>query len=78
MFRPGQGHGFLRAMKICSMPFFRGEVKLEALCRNFYDMLNNNLAYIVCHLNSKTFLANPHFTTICLCCKQRTLVDELG
>jgi hypothetical protein len=29
-FKPGGGDGFSRAIKICSMPSFRGEVKLEA------------------------------------------------
>jgi hypothetical protein len=29
-FKPGQGDGFLRAIKISSTPSFGGEVKLEA------------------------------------------------
>jgi hypothetical protein len=32
-FKPGQDDGFLRAIKICSRTFFRGEVKPEAPCR---------------------------------------------
>jgi hypothetical protein len=31
-FRPGRGDGFLRAIKICSMPSFGGEVKPGAPC----------------------------------------------
>jgi hypothetical protein len=31
-FQPGQGNGFLRPMKICSIPSFGGEVKPEAPC----------------------------------------------
>jgi hypothetical protein len=30
--KPGQGNGFLRAIKICSTPSFTGEVKPEAPC----------------------------------------------
>jgi hypothetical protein len=33
VFKPGKGDGFLRAVKICSMPSFGGEVKLLAPCR---------------------------------------------
>jgi hypothetical protein len=32
-FKPGQGDGFLRAIKIRSTPSFRWEVKPEVLCR---------------------------------------------
>jgi hypothetical protein len=32
-FKPSRGNGLLRAIKIGSMPAFRGEVKLEAPCR---------------------------------------------
>jgi hypothetical protein len=31
-FKPGQGDGFLRAIKIHSTPSFRQEVKLEVPC----------------------------------------------
>jgi hypothetical protein len=31
--KPGQGNGFLRVIKVCSTPSFRGEVKPEAPCR---------------------------------------------
>jgi hypothetical protein len=34
-FRPSQVDGFLRAIKIHSMPSFRGEVKLSAPCQDF-------------------------------------------
>jgi hypothetical protein len=32
-FKPGQGKGFLRAIKICRTPSFRWEVKPEIPCR---------------------------------------------
>jgi hypothetical protein len=42
---PGQGDGFLRAIKICSTPSFRWEVKLEVPCRktlrNVKDLLKS-------------------------------------
>jgi hypothetical protein len=41
-FKPGQGDGFLRAIKICSTPSFRWEVKLEAhvkILQHVKDML---------------------------------------
>jgi hypothetical protein len=31
-FKPGRGDGFLRAIKICDVPFFGGEVKPDAPC----------------------------------------------
>jgi hypothetical protein len=36
-FKPSQDNGFLRAIKICSTPPFRGEIKPEAQCK-IYSM----------------------------------------
>jgi hypothetical protein len=35
---PGQGDGFLRAIKICSIPSFRGEVNQRRHIVRFYGM----------------------------------------
>jgi hypothetical protein len=32
-FKSGRGDGFLRTIKMCSIPFFRREVKPSASCR---------------------------------------------
>jgi hypothetical protein len=40
-FKPGQGVGFLRAIKIRSTPSFGWEVKPEAHVARFYGMLKN-------------------------------------
>jgi hypothetical protein len=42
-FEPGQGHGFLRAMKVRSTPSFGWEVKPEAPCRNILLHVKNSL-----------------------------------
>jgi hypothetical protein len=36
-FKPGQSNGFLRAVEICSMPSFRGEVK--SLAKNHFQFI---------------------------------------
>jgi hypothetical protein len=41
-FKPIQGDGFLRAIKICSMPSLEGEVKPRAHVIRFYDMYKIN------------------------------------
>jgi hypothetical protein len=41
-FIPGQGDGFLEAIKINSTPSSGGEVKLPALCRKILQHVNNN------------------------------------
>jgi hypothetical protein len=41
MLKPGRGDGFLRAIKVRSRPFFGGEVKPLASCREIYGMLKN-------------------------------------
>jgi hypothetical protein len=43
-FKPGQGDGFLRAIKICSTPSFEGEEKLEASCRKILRHVKQLLA----------------------------------
>jgi hypothetical protein len=40
-FEPGQGHGFLRAIKIRSTPFFEWEVKREFPCRKISRHVKN-------------------------------------
>jgi hypothetical protein len=42
-FEPGQGDGFLRAIKTRSTPSFGWEVKLEVQCRKIYGMLKDVL-----------------------------------
>jgi hypothetical protein len=37
-FKPGRGDGLLRAIKICSTPFFGEEVKPKAQVVRFYGM----------------------------------------
>jgi hypothetical protein len=45
-FKPGQGDGFLRVIKICSTPSFAWEVKLEVPCckilRHVKDLLKSH------------------------------------
>jgi hypothetical protein len=45
-FKPSQVDGFLRAIKVCSTPSFRWEVKLEAPCRMFLRHLKDSLTYL--------------------------------
>jgi hypothetical protein len=42
-FKPGKGNRFLRAIKIRSIPSFRGEAKPEAPCRENLRHIKNNL-----------------------------------
>jgi hypothetical protein len=41
-FKHGQGNGFLRIIKIHSMPSFRGKVKLEAPCHKTLRHVKNS------------------------------------
>jgi hypothetical protein len=41
---PAKGSGFLRAIKICSMPFFRGKVRPSTPCK-IDSMLENPSKY---------------------------------
>jgi hypothetical protein len=45
-FKPGQGDGFLMAIKIHSIPSFRGEVKLKALCHKILLHVKNQMCYM--------------------------------
>jgi hypothetical protein len=42
-FKPGQDNGFLIAIKICSMPSFAGEVKLETPCQKILQNVKKSL-----------------------------------
>jgi hypothetical protein len=44
-FKPGRGDGFLRVIKICSMPSFRWEVKLEVPCLKILQHVKDPLGY---------------------------------
>jgi hypothetical protein len=41
--KPSRGNGFLREIKICTMPSFRGEVKPEAPCCKILCYIKNHL-----------------------------------
>jgi hypothetical protein len=45
-FKPGRGNGFLKAIKICSTPYFGWEVKPEAACSKILGMLKNLAWYV--------------------------------
>jgi hypothetical protein len=44
-FKPGQGEGFLRAIKISSTPSFGWEVKPEFSCRKILPLVKDPLTY---------------------------------
>jgi hypothetical protein len=44
-FKPGQGDGFLRAIKIHSTPSFGWEAKLEVACRKILRHVKDPLMY---------------------------------
>jgi hypothetical protein len=67
-FKPGQGDGFLRAIKYSSTPSFRGEVKLEAPC---YKILR----HVKSHLQVWTkILCKAKFIIPSACCHMTVLV----
>jgi hypothetical protein len=70
-FKPGRGDGFLRAIKIGSTPSFRGKVKPSTPC---HKILRH--AKEPCIVWQGHFSPIPCFTTRCLCCNQRALMDE--
>jgi hypothetical protein len=45
-FKPEQGNGFLRAIKICSTPSFGCEVKLEVPCHKILWHVKDPLLYL--------------------------------
>jgi hypothetical protein len=44
-FKPGQGGGFLRAIKICYTHFFGWKVKPDAPCHKILQHVNDPLRY---------------------------------
>jgi hypothetical protein len=61
-FKPGRGDGSLRVIKICSMPSFRGEVKLGTPCHEFLqhvkdclESMNKNTSQGQIHLSLYPF-----------------------
>jgi hypothetical protein len=44
--KPGQGNGFLRAIKICSTPSIRWEVKFEVPCCKILWHVKDPLRYL--------------------------------
>jgi hypothetical protein len=54
-FKPDEGNGLLRAIKICRIPYFGGEVKPEATCKILWHVKK-----ITCKYESKIF-RKPRF-----------------
>jgi hypothetical protein len=71
-FKPGQGDGFLRAIKIRSTPSFGWEVKPEVTCRKILRHMGMN------RLNSYFLRPSPNCSRVVSGDGQSALIDKLG